>query len=119
MVNDNLLHLGAGFEKLGEVLDQTEERVSSWSKDDRKWILIGVVGFVMGTSAGFIRWIVFGKSQLNYTQGRNHWPSCGISTSNSTSIWIFPLWTCFGCCIIRDISYNTTLPASSEDFHSI
>ena len=119
MVNDNLLNLGTRFEKLGEVLDQTEERMSSLSKDDFIWVLSGVVGFFMGSSAGFIRWIMFGKSHLNYTQGRHYWLSCNISTSNSASIQFGPLWTYFRRCIIRDISYNSMLPPSSADFHSL
>ena len=118
MVNDNILTIETGFEKLGEVLDHTEERLSSWSKDDRVWIIAGIIGFAIGISTGLMRWIMFGISRSKSTQGRNNWSSCGISPSNSSFRGVCTGCACFNDRIIRDTSSNTTLTSSSTDFHS-
>lgn len=54
--------LETGFDRLGNVLDHTEQRISSWNRDSRIVMVAGVVGFAMGTSVGMTRWIVMGTS---------------------------------------------------------
>jgi hypothetical protein len=58
-VEDNILHLEAGFEKLRESMHLTKLSALSLSGDSRIWMIAGVGGFLLGTVAGFIRWIIF------------------------------------------------------------
>jgi len=54
--------LGSGFDRLHQALDYTEERVLSWNKDNRLWILSGFVGFILGSASVWIKWTMIGIS---------------------------------------------------------
>ena len=51
-----------GFEKLHRALDNTEERVLSWNKDNRLWIFSGLIGFILGSASGWTKWTMISIS---------------------------------------------------------
>lgn len=59
-LEDNIRNLEEGFEKLRDSMHLTELSVLSMSGDNRLWILAGLGGFLLGTFAGFLRWIITG-----------------------------------------------------------
>lgn len=59
-LEDNIRHLEEGFEKLRDSMHLTELSVLSLSGDNRIWIIAGLGGFLLGTFAVFIRWIITG-----------------------------------------------------------
>src|SRR5437773_197615 len=85
MLASHLLTFETGFDQLEEILDHTMERVSSWNKDHRIWLVTGVLGFVIGKSTGLTRWIMLGMPPMTSTKDRDH--CVGIVSSNSDCIW--------------------------------
>jgi hypothetical protein len=65
IVKAHFVSFEMGFDSLRNVLDQTEERVSSWSKDNRIWIVSGAVGFVAGISAQAARRMLIGTPVMD------------------------------------------------------
>lgn len=58
-VQHNILHLEHGFERLRKSMHLTELSILSWSLGDTKiWIIAGLGGFLLGTFAGLLRWII-------------------------------------------------------------
>jgi hypothetical protein len=64
MINDNFRGLESGFERIGYMLDHTEERLSSWTKDYRTW-MVAAVGFIVGAASRLLSpWILTGTTLL-------------------------------------------------------
>jgi hypothetical protein len=54
--------LGIGFDRLEQVLNDTEEQISSWGGNNRPWVIAGAIGLILGSLAGTARWILLGMS---------------------------------------------------------
>lgn len=63
-VTHNILHLENGFERLQESIHLTEMSVLSLSRDNRNMMIVGTGGFLLGTFAGLMRWIVIGMNSF-------------------------------------------------------
>jgi hypothetical protein len=61
MVEQKILHLRLGFDRLEELLLSTEEQISSWG-GNKSWILAGLAGIMIGTTVGMWRWLFIGMS---------------------------------------------------------
>ena len=70
MLDVKFSSLQAGFDKLEYVLDTTEKRIASWEgfwqNDKSAWILVGGMGFVIGSLGGIVKWTFMGKKVSEY-----------------------------------------------------
>jgi hypothetical protein len=99
----NFLSLEVGFENLKLLLDSTEERVTSWSGNDRVLPLAGLLGFILGTLAVGTRYIILGAIVCPHANGRNSWNFPGISFSGALIHWTCLTSCCLHCgCFRRD-----------------
>jgi hypothetical protein len=60
-VDHSIWHLEEGFEKLRGSLHLTELSMLSFAGGSRVWLIAGAGGFILGTFAGFFRWIIAGR----------------------------------------------------------
>ena len=116
MVSNNFMGLEMGFDRLGAVLDNTEERILSWSNDNRIWMTAGFVGFVIGTLTGLTRWVMFGIATSMVTQSRVYWSSGDHSNSNSPFVC---RRSCFHGSGIRKFPDNSPLSSSISSLRSL
>jgi hypothetical protein len=61
LVEEKLLKLRVGFERLEGVLGDAEEQISTWG-GNKRWIHAGLTGLLIGTVPGIARWILIGMS---------------------------------------------------------
>ena len=83
MVTTNFFALESGFGRLEEALDQTEGRISSWTKGPYVAIFAGLAGFIIGTLSTIARWIVIGNIVLNFAHCSDCWNSSNFASSTS------------------------------------
>lgn len=62
LVEQKIENLGIGFDRLEQVLHDTEEQIYSWRGNNRALVIAGAIGLIVGSLAGTARWIIFGMS---------------------------------------------------------
>lgn len=92
MINHNFRGLESGFERVSDMLERTEERMSLYTKDYRTW-MIATVGFVVGAASRLLNlWILIGTPLLLNVEGRLRCHDHRFTDSGSVS----GLWTSTG-----------------------
>lgn len=118
LIDHNFRSLESRFQRMGDMLDHTEERLFLYTKDYRAWI-VGAVGFLVGAATRFLNpWILTCSTSLDVADS---WlRGCvRLATGSGSSPGLCPASGCVYLCEHCICPINLSFPPQTEGVSSV